>query len=568
MSLQREDRAVSEVLGGILLFGIVVALLVILQVAAVPGWNQQVEYEHNQRVQADLGDLGDSFSRIAATGRAEASAIEAGVRYPTRPFLLNPPAAEGWVFTSDVRNVTITNAMAVNEETNDYFDLTSGTLSFQTRDLVFRPDYNEFRNAPRSVLGAGGVFYNEYPEASILLDGGNLIQGNRITLTLLDGTIDEQTLGAVTVGATPISAPTERVSIQSPNDEPLNITVRTDAPYSLWEEVLSPQEDSGNNADEFRYVEDFYCSNGPESDSCGDLTVVLEPNQTYSLSMALVGLEDTGESNPAYLTRIGAGTVTLPEGSSTTFTVGVRDKYNNPKGGVEVEWVNDDNQQLAITTTDQNGNTALEYSAVGVGPQNVTARINVDGISGYADHEKVTYTIESTKVESPTAEFGENLNPAGPDHVVVIEDIIVGQGQCKAGSTNADCRAYVTLENRDSETKSIDSVRVNVYVASQPGQASRERPESLEIVQNEFTNDSRTSSPLQVRGDFVSVTNFEPIGAGEQTNLTFRFFADTGGNALYGVANGDFVVITVIFDDDTAAIYFLAPIKGPTPTAA
>lgn len=568
MSLHREDRAVSEVLGGILLFGIVVALLVILQVAAVPGWNQQVEYEHNQRVQSDLGDLGDSFSRIAATGRAEASAIEAGVRYPVRPFLLNPPAAEGWVFTSDVRNVTISNAKAVNEETNDYFELTSGTLSLQTRDLVFRPDYNEFRNAPRSVLGAGGLFYNEYAEASILLDGGNLIQGNRITLMLLDGTIDEQTLGAVTLSATPISAPTERVSIQSRNGEPLNLTVRTEAPYSLWEAVLLPQEDPGNNEDQLRYVQDFDCSNGPESDSCGELTIVLEPDQTYSLTMALVGLEDVGETDPAYLTRIGAGSVTLPEGSSTTFTVGVRDEYNNPKAGIEVEWVNDDNQQIATSTTDENGNAALEYSAVGVGPQNVTARINVDATTAYADHEKVTYTIESTEVESPTADFGANLNPAGPDKVVVSQDIIVGQGQCKAGSTNADCRAYVTLENRDTQTKSIDSVRVNVYVASQPGQASRERPESLEIIQNEFSNDSRTAGPLQVRGEFVSITNFEPIGEGNQTHLTFRFYADAAGNAPYGVANGDFVVITVIFDDDTAAIYFLAPIKGPTPTPA
>jgi hypothetical protein len=563
MSLHREDRAVSEVLGGILLFGIVVALLVILQVAAVPGWNQQVEYEHNQRVQADLGDLGDSFSRIAATGRAEAGAIEAGVRYPVRPFLLNPPAAEGWVYTSDLRTVTIANAEAVNPETDDHFEIWDGVL--ETRDLAFRPDYNEFRNAPTSILGAGSLFYNEYTEAWILLDEGNLIQGNRITLTLLDGTVDEQTLGAVTVGATPISAPSERVSIQGRDDQPLTLTVATDAPHALWEEVLGPQLDE-DGTDPERYVESFACAVEAANEPCEELTVTLEAGQTYSLSMALVGLADTGESEPAYLTRIGAGTVTLPEGSATTFTVGVRDAYNNPKAGLAVEWVDESGSQLASTTTGEDGNTAFEYSVAGVGAQAVTARIDIDGDGSYADHEVVTYQIESTEVENPTADFGANLNPAGPDKVVVTEDIIIGQGQCKAGSTNADCRAYVTFENRDSQTKSIDSIRVNVYVASQPGQASRERPVSLNVTQDEFGNDTVTSGILQVRGDFVAVPMFEPIDPGEETYLTFRFFENTAGTAPYGVANGDFIVITVLFDDDTAAIYFLAPIKGPTPT--
>lgn len=562
MSLRNENRAVSEVLGGILLFGIVIALLVLLQVAAVPGWNQQVEVEHNQRVQADMGDLGDSFSRIAATGRAESSAIEAGVRYPVRPFLLNPPAAEGRVFTSTLRTVTISEIEALNSETDDHFRDWDGVL--ETRDLVFRPDYNEFRNAPTTILGIGGVFYNQYDEASIMLGGTSFIQGNRITLTLLDGAIDEQTLGAVSVDATPVSAPTERVNIQGRDGTPLTFTLETDAPATVWEEVLSPQlDESGTDPD--RYVQSFDCTSTTPETPCGQLTVVLEPDQTYSLSMALVGLDGTGSTDATYLTRLGAGSVTLPEGSATTFTVGARDEFNNPKAGVTVEWF-DNAGKIATTTTGDDGNTALDYSATGVGTQELTARIDANGDGDFSAKEVVTYTIETSEVEDPTAEFGENLNPAGPDKLVLVEDIIIGQGQCRAGNTNADCRTYTTFENSGSDTKQIDSIRVNVYVASQPGQASRERPNSLVIIQDEFTNESVTSNLLQVRGDFVDVSGFESVGAGNQTHLTFRFFADDGGTVPYGVANGDFVVITVVFDDGSAAIYFLAPIKGPTPT--
>lgn len=563
MTLRTETRGVSEVLGGILLFGIIIVLLVMLQVAAVPAWNQQVEVEHNQRVQGDMGDLGDSFTRIAATGRGEASAIEAGVRYPIRPFLLNPPPAEGRVSTSDVRSVTISDIQALNSETDDHFEDWDGVV--ETRDLVFRPDYNEFRNAPTTILGTGGVFYNKYAEASIMLGGTSLIQGNRITLTLLDGDIDEQTLGAVSVDATPISAPTQRVNVQGRDGTPLTLTLETDAPFTVWEEALSPQlDESGTDPD--RYVQDFSCESEAPGTACGELTVVLEPDQTYSLSMALVGLDGTGSTDPSYLTRLGAGSVTLPDGSSTTFTVGVRDEYNNPKPGVTVEWLNDAGQQIATTRTGDDGNAALEYSATGVGTQEVTARIDANDDGQFSAKETVTYTIESTEVEDPTAEFGENLNPAGPDKLVLVEDIIIGQGQCRAGNTNADCRAYTTFENRDSETKQIDSIRVNVYVASQPGQASRERPQSLEIIQNEFTNDSVNSTLLHVRGDFVVMPNFDPIGPGDETHLTFRFYADEAGTVPYGVANGDFVVITVVFDDGSAAIYFIAPIKGPTPT--
>ena len=54
LNFDSDERGVSEVLGAILVFGILVVLLATIQTQAIPAANEQVEFNHNQEVQSDL----------------------------------------------------------------------------------------------------------------------------------------------------------------------------------------------------------------------------------------------------------------------------------------------------------------------------------------------------------------------------------------------------------------------------------------------------------------------------------------------------------------------------------
>ncbi|MFC6864335.1 hypothetical protein ACFQGE_12810 [Halomicroarcula sp. GCM10025817] len=90
-----DKRGAAEVIGAILMFGLVMSLLVLIQVNAVPAQNQQVEFEHNQRVQQDMLDLDRALLQSGTENVPTSTQIELAARYPTRFFLLNYHRAPG-----------------------------------------------------------------------------------------------------------------------------------------------------------------------------------------------------------------------------------------------------------------------------------------------------------------------------------------------------------------------------------------------------------------------------------------------------------------------------------------
>ena len=117
--------------------------------------------------------------------------VETGVRYPARPFLLNPPAVAGRLSTAAAGDITISGATSDNPDTAEYLAAMPG---FETRSLDYRPAYNEYRNAPVSVY-EGGVLYNQFDGATIALDEGSIVSGSRINLLAIDGDLDVASQG-------------------------------------------------------------------------------------------------------------------------------------------------------------------------------------------------------------------------------------------------------------------------------------------------------------------------------------------------------------------------------------
>ena len=538
-----DDRAVSEVLGTILMFAVLLALLVLIQATAVPGWNQQVEYEHNQRAQTDLAGLTDALDRAASVGASETVAVEMGARYPPRPFLFNPPPATGYLDTVDREAIVVSNARALDPEASDYWD--GSDRPFATKALVYRTEYNQYRNAPRTTYEHGTLF-NEWPNGqATLVSGGSFVNGNQVSLVALSGNVSRAGVSAEGVDVGPVDAPSRRVSLTNDTAAPLNVTVRTTMTEAQWTDALADQRVSaGGNVQAITYTE--------VADAPNRLTVSLRPGVTYDVrvSRLRVGASPTA-SGPAYLTRVEGGNGTVATGTEETLTVEVRGPHNEPKSGVPVTFTTSDgtfaNGASTVTvTSDQEGHASAAFSAATTGGVTAVATIPTGASE---DARRVGFTMNSIPVGTGGGDAaGGGLNPSDTNGAVVLVDSSYG------GST----ATLKFTKFGGSTTRSISDIRVNVYYAIPQGAVGNQRDAPTQAsVTASRPGFSTGPVSLDVGGSFDSFSPDAPVenDAGSASWTTVRLAFSGGG--FNGIKGGDFFTVTLLFDDGGAAQYFV-----------
>lgn len=327
-----DDRAVSPVVGAILVFALMLGLLVILQVTAIPALNNQEEFEHNLRAQVDVVAVGNAVDRTATTGSGETVSIEAGMHYPPRMLFVNPPPVTGTVRTTTPKPLVIDNAQATGE-TGDYWDGTA--RDFPTRSLVYAADYNEYRAAPRTVYESWVVF-NRFADAQRPLTDGSFVDGRRITLTTLDGRVSRSTDGSQSLSVEPVSAPTQAVLVRGA-DGPVTLTLPTELTEDQWETLLEDEFDPTGDPTNDRYVSGITCERSPPA-PCERLTLTLERDVAYELRLGKVQLGGTA-SDPegTYLVNIEGDETSVPENGTQKVVAEARDRFDNPVSGITVD---------------------------------------------------------------------------------------------------------------------------------------------------------------------------------------------------------------------------------------
>jgi len=210
MQETENDAAVSNIIGTILLFGFVVALLVVFQVTAVPVWNQNTEFEHSQRVQGDIGKLHDNIVLSGTTGRSTTQSIELGTQHTRRALFTNPTDPSGSVSTLSPGEVTLRNVESGDTDVGDYWDGTA--QEFDTRTFRYQPRYNEFQNVP-TVFMDNMILYDEVGENQARLMAQNVVSGRNINLNLLMGSLSRSGVRPASVNIDPVSVPLEFVSV-------------------------------------------------------------------------------------------------------------------------------------------------------------------------------------------------------------------------------------------------------------------------------------------------------------------------------------------------------------------
>jgi hypothetical protein len=371
-ALEGRDRAVSAVVGFILIFGILVVTFSLYQATVVPQQNSEVEFEQQQDIQQQMVELRSNIVSMQGSASTLSTTVDLGVRYPSRTIFVNPGPASGSLRTEGASNpdvnVTLRNVEATDsDETGDFWNGTK--LNYSTSIIEYEPDYNQFQGG-LPVVYEHSLVYNRVENGdSVPITDQSLINGNRINLIALNGTLAENGVGSESIDLEPISTRTRVVEVNNKSG-PITLEFPSLLNADFWNETLGDK----------RYIESVSRSgDGPGEFSI--LTLKLDKNPTYELKLSKVGL-GTGATNTTaeYLTEVEGAGATVQESSTQKLTVEARDRFNGPQSGVRV---NASAEGGDLSTSSKKTNSEGQATFV------------YDPDSGSLSNNKINFTIDS-----------------------------------------------------------------------------------------------------------------------------------------------------------------------------
>ncbi|WP_134669890.1 hypothetical protein [Halorussus marinus] len=540
MRFRADDRGVTVQIGAVLLFAILIVLVSTYQATVVPQQNEQVEYNHNQRVHGELQELRDEVYRAAATGTGGSATVSLGTRYPERALFVNPAPPSGRLATSADASLRIRNAAATGE-VGDYWDGTA--RPYPTRGLTYEPRYSVYQDPPTTVY-RNGVLYNRFADATVTLAGQRLVQGDRISVVTLDGTVSESTNGVASVNVRPVSATTRTVSVQnSAPDEDLTIVVPTQLDAGEWEGLLEGELDE-DGTDPDKHVSAVEPVAGEDA-----VRVVLEPG-TYDLQMAEVGVgSDASETSPTYAVDVDGDGAVVREDGTRRVVVEVRDEYNNHVSGVDVTVTTDpskgrlydaetgdESDQTVRTDSDGRATFVYEPTAAVTGTETDSFALGFDGpddddVAGSKDTEEATYEVE---VSGSGGGGGGGGGLSG--RLTYNEDAVADDGP-DDGTTPGGINFSVT--NEYNQSVAITDIRI------EPADAD------IDVLADRTTGEGKLISEVFVDGNesdgYVDFSSLGFPGGQDGTAVPDAIDLDLDGRANDGNP--------VVSSDDEASIY-------------
>lgn len=285
-SLAADRRAVTPLVGFILLFGILVAAFVLYQTQVVPIQNEEVEFVQSQESIDDMDQLRAAVMGSAVTDRGPsrtAVQVRLGTQYPPRLIAVNPPRHEGQLGTSEgTLNITGATVTDPDEFTGDP-DSTLLT-DHETRLVSYRPSFTEYDGAPVTYL-EHSLLFNQHPapsEENLTVTNQTVVDSTNglLDLVVLDGSLEEQGL-RTSVDVTGLDGPSATVPVEATADEEFTITFSTNSP-AVWEsnQTIGSTFDSGET--------------GARAERTGTDEVTITVDDTHDdweLRMTRVGLE-------------------------------------------------------------------------------------------------------------------------------------------------------------------------------------------------------------------------------------------------------------------------------------
>ncbi len=381
--LRTNTRAQSVQIGAILLFGVLVILFSSWQAFGIPDQNKDVEFNHNQDVQQQMMELRTTINSMPDASVTRSVTLDLGVRYPSRTIFRNPPPSTGTVRTVDTDEEKYAINITGNPVDENLAQLWNKTgTRYNTGAIRYSPRYNEYQNPPQTIYEHSVVFNKfQREDTSLAISEQSIVQGDRITLIFLNGSLSETRVGSTSVDLQPISTQTRTVAIE-PKDGNVTLDIPTRMAIMEWRTLLGDNHDVTKLANITGETDPF-----ASDEKIRTIRVRVDANRnggvrdSYRLQLAKVGVgADATQSKPAYLTKVGQSDDQVSVNSTYEFTIEVRNKYNKPQTGVTVNATALQGQIKTKTkTTGPNGQAAFQYD-----PSEIeTTRINISITDGY-----------------------------------------------------------------------------------------------------------------------------------------------------------------------------------------
>ena len=157
-----KDNALSPVLGFVLVFAIIVAVIGIIQTLFVPTWIKSVEAKHYFSLKSKFEELVEK-AVDAANGGISIASFDLTLNYPRYPFLLTPAATSSSITVKKIGIINISS------------QLLSNPIQFDLLSIEFEPSYN-YLDVEKEIMILGDYFTKEGKiiGESILYDGNNV----------------------------------------------------------------------------------------------------------------------------------------------------------------------------------------------------------------------------------------------------------------------------------------------------------------------------------------------------------------------------------------------------------
>lgn len=511
------ERAVSEVMGAILVFGILVTALGVYQAVVVPDVNEEVEFKHNAEVRGDMQDLWTAMVETGRTGERNTVQLTTGADYPTRVFTINPPPISGRLTTTAVHSeaVVVGGATATNSEAADFWD-ESSNRKFSTRFVEYAPEYNYYTNAPKTIFEPT-VLFSEDRGGTVVDSPQRLVDGHTVNLILVDGQYAKSTDRKLSLDTVPISASTQSVEIENLPGGPITLTVKTGLPKEKWK----------NHAAKYDHVAvSDYDTTGSQPRVSIELT-----DSAYTLNVAKIGIDQADTTSAAYIENTGDRERTINPGETTEISPRVLDEFGNPVEGVTVH-----SDFAGDRTTDEDGIASFEYAS---SPGRHQPNVWFD--DGGSKEERVRYTVD---VSSPSTSE-EHSNLVNPSNGLVLRSATIDDSDSSS--------VTMGFENTRDTQIAVDEVRINYYFVGPPGAGGS--------INARCSPDKGTSD--RVNGDMIIGDTFQGTNgftADSKDDIDFSVaFEDSANNCSFSIEETDYFILTFIFGDGSSRIYFVAP---------
>lgn len=221
-----DDRAVSAVVGFILLFGFLMLTLTVYQAQIVPQQNAHAEFEHYEETRDEMVDLRNAIATAGQANMSQFPSVTLGTTYQSRLLTINPAPAAGTLQTSE-HNVSIS-------------DDSANTVNVSTRLVEYRPGYNEITVG--STWYEHSVLYvdQETRNAVTVEDQHLVTDGSELTLTVLQNDFQRSGTGRVTVELTPNQSAVDLGELADGEELTVRIPTRLDDEY--WADEIDTDD--------------------------------------------------------------------------------------------------------------------------------------------------------------------------------------------------------------------------------------------------------------------------------------------------------------------------------------